>query len=191
MCLFSSPSSPDWKAVINHKHHQTGLSQMIQMICLERQISQDSNSGHAWSLPIFHTLKCENNNISTPLGNHPAVLLYKSEVMEQKWEAILELSTSHVWIIGKIPFKNSEVKRLLNGQWLNDEVINAYLELCAFLRPDIKFLPTHWFPGLATWGLDAKRKTVNWVGLLVHFINVTQSFLAPRSQRVLLMWRLP
>jgi hypothetical protein len=145
---------------------------MIQTICSERQISQNSNSGCAWSLPIFRTIKGENNNISTPLDNHPTVLLYKSEVIEQKWEGLLELSTSHVWMIEKTPFQNAEVKRLLDGEWLNDEVINAYLELCACLRSDIKFLPTQWFPGLATWGLDAKRKTVAWVGLLVHFHQI-------------------
>jgi hypothetical protein len=144
---------------------------MIKTICSERQVSWNRNSGSPWSLSIFHTIKCENHDISTPLGNDLAVPLYKYEVMEQKWEGILELSTSHVWMIAKIPFKNAGVDRLLRGLWLTDDVIDAYLALCACLRPDIKFLPTLWFPWLARWGLDASRKSASWVSLPFIFIK--------------------
>lgn len=144
---------------------------MIHTICSERQISQNGNTGHAWSLPIFHMIEYENDNIATLLGDHPAMLLYKSEVMERRWEGILKLSTSHVWLSGKTPFTNSGIKRLLDGQWLNDDVINAYLELCACLRSDVKFLATQWFPGLQTWGPNVKKNAVRWVSLFVHFIK--------------------
>jgi hypothetical protein len=138
---------------------------MIKTICSERLITRSRNTGYAWSLPIFDTIKCESYDTSTPSGGDQAVLLYKHELMEQKWDGILELSASHVWMIGKIPFQNSGIKRLLHGMWLNDDVIDAYLGLCAFLRPDIKFLPTQWFPSLAKWGLEASRKSVPWVSL--------------------------
>ena len=141
---------------------------MVRTICSERQISWNSNTRYSWCLPIFDAIKFDNHNISTPICNNPAVLLYKTEVVEQKWVDILEFSTSHVRMIAKTPFQNSDVKRLLQGRWLNDDIINAYLGLCGYLRSDIKFLPTQWFTSLAKWGLDAKSKTVLWVGLLVH-----------------------
>jgi hypothetical protein len=99
------------------------------------------------------------------LGTDPAVLLYKYEVMEHRWEDILELSTSHVWTIAQVPFGKSGIQRLLHGQWLDDDVINAYLGLCGYLRSDIKFLSTQWFISLKKWESDASSKSVAWVSL--------------------------
>jgi hypothetical protein len=140
---------------------------MINTICSEQLIAWSRNTGDAWSLHIFDTIKHESHDTSTPL-NRDTALLYKYEVMEQKWDKILELSASHVWMIGRIPFQNSGIKRLLHGLWLNDDVIDAYLGLCAFLRPDIKFLPTQWFPSIGRWGPEASRKSVPWVSLPFH-----------------------
>jgi hypothetical protein len=157
----------DWKTVFSHKHHHAELSKMIQTICSERQISRNDNTGFSWSLPIFDAIKCENHSISTPLDHNPA-LLYKYEVMDKKWEGILESSSSLIWKIRGVPFKKAEVRQLLHGKWLSDEVINAYLLLCGYLRPDIKFLPTPWFTFLKGWGLNASNNSVNWVSLLFH-----------------------
>jgi len=169
---FAQSCLPDWKAVISIKHHQAQLSKMIKTICTERQISWNSNTGYAWSLPIFGAIRCQNNSILTHFQNDPAALLYKSEAAERKWEGILELSTSHVWMIAGVPFDNSGVKRLLHGSWLNDDVIDAYLNLCGYLRPDMKFLPTQWFPSLSKWGIDASIKSIPWVSLLLQLHQI-------------------
>jgi hypothetical protein len=142
---------------------------MIKTICSERQIPLNSNTGFSWSLPIFDAIKCE---ISTPFVDNPAVLLYKYEVTERKWEEILKSSASLAWMIDGVPFQNSGIKRLLHGSWLNDDVIDAYLKLCGYLRPDIKFLPTVWFTFLKKWGLDASSKTVRWVSLPFHLHQI-------------------
>ena len=83
---------------------------MIRRICSEWQISQNSNTQFAWCLPIFDAVKCEHHHISKPISNNPLVLLYKTEVIEKKWVDIREFSTPHVWMIGKTPFQNSDVK---------------------------------------------------------------------------------
>ncbi|KAF8801052.1 hypothetical protein BYT27DRAFT_7262374 [Phlegmacium glaucopus] len=74
-------------------------------------------------------------------------LLFQHETtgVPQKWESVQALSRSHTWTVAGIPFTESDVNILLDGDWLNDNIIDAYLELCAYLCPDIKFLPTHWF----------------------------------------------
>jgi hypothetical protein len=82
---------------------------MINTICSEWLIAWSRNTGDTWSLHIFDTIKHESHDISTPLNSDTA-LLYKYEVMEQKWDKILELSASHVWMIGRIPFQNSGIK---------------------------------------------------------------------------------
>jgi hypothetical protein len=145
---------------------------MIKEICSELHISWNTNTGYAWSLPIFDAVKCETHGISTHFRNDPAASLYKYEIDERKWEGILELSTSHVWMIAGVPFQNSGVKRLLHGSWLNDDVIDAYIELCGYLRPDMKFLPTQWFPSLAKWGLDASIKSIPWVSQPFHLHQI-------------------
>jgi hypothetical protein len=145
---------------------------MIKTICSERQIPLNSNAGYAWSLPIFDAIKCKNYEVSTPSEDNTAALLYKQEVIQQKWEGILELSASRVWMVHRVPFQNSSVKRLLHGSWLDDDIINAYLELCGFLRPDIKFLSTQWFVSLEKWGLDASTKSVPWVSLPCYLHHI-------------------
>jgi hypothetical protein len=144
------------------------LSKMIETICSERQISRNSNTGYAWDLPILDHIKCENDGISTHLGNVPAALLYKHEVADRKWKRIRELSTSRSWMISKICFDNPGVEKLLLGRWLNDDVIDAYLELCGYLRPDMKFISTHWFPFLSRLGPNESKKSVPWVSLPFH-----------------------
>jgi hypothetical protein len=184
-------SFTDWKAVISHKHHQTGLSQMIETICSERQIDWKRNTGYPWSLPFFDAIQCQNDGNLTDLENHPAILLYRYEIKEQKWERILELSTRRVWSIAGTPFQTKGIQRLLDGACLNDDVINAYLVLCGYLRPDVKFLPTQWFVCLNNWGRDAARKSVSWVrSTALSLSNPSLYQLAPRFQRTNLMWKL-
>ena len=153
----------DWKAAISHRHHQARLSQMIKTICSEHQIDWQRNTGSPWSLPFFDVIQSENREMSTPFENHLAILIYWYEVLEEKWDHILELSTSHEWMIAGTPFDTSAIKWLLDGSWLNDNIINAYLALCGYLHPDIKFVPTQWFPALTKWGVDASRKSLSWV----------------------------
>lgn len=184
-------SFADWKAVISHKHHQTGLSQMIKTICSERQIVWKRNTGYPWSLPFFDAIQCQNDGNSTDLGNHPAILLYGYEVIEEKWKRILELSTTHVWTIAGTPFETTAIRRLLGGMWLNDDVINAYLTLCGYLRPDVKFLPTQWFPSLIKWGADASSKSVSWVCSTPSSLsNPSQYQPVPRFQKTIVTWKL-
>jgi hypothetical protein len=144
---------------------------MIKTICSERQIPRNSNAGYSWSLPIFDAIEFENPEISTLLACNLSAPLYKYEVNEKKWESILELSASHVWRIHNVPFETSGVKRLLHGLWLDDNIIDAYLHLCGYLRPDIKFLSTNWFPSLLKWGLEASSKSISWVSFSFHFIK--------------------
>jgi hypothetical protein len=139
---------------------------MIRTICSERQIDWKRNTGYPWSLPFFDAIQCQNDGNSTDLAHHRAILIYRYEVTEEKWEHILKLSSTHVWTIAGTPFETAAIKKLLAGMWLNDDVINAYLALCGYLRPDVKFLPTQWFPSLTKWGLDASRKSVSWVRVL-------------------------
>jgi Ulp1 family protease len=61
-----------------------------------------------------------------------------------------------------------EVKRLLDGLWVNNNIIDAYLVLCSFSCPDIKFLSTQWFSGLEYWGKKASNRTTSWVSLSFH-----------------------
>jgi hypothetical protein len=165
----------DWKAVISHKHHQTGLTHMIKTICWERHMDWKRNTGYPWSLPFFGAIQCQ---VSTDLGNHPAVLLYRYEVIEQKWQHILESSATHIRKIAGTPLQTSAIKRLLDGMWINDDVINAYLTLCGYLRPDIKFIHTHWFVKL---GQDAPTKTVSWVRSTVSSLSYASQYqLMPR-----------
>jgi hypothetical protein len=148
---------------------------MIKTICSERQIPRNSNTGFSWSLSIFDAIKCQTQDISRSFLDNPAALLYKHEVINRKWEGIPESSTSQVWMIDRVPFPNSGVKRLLDGSWLDDDVIDAYLKLCGYLRPDIKFLSTHWFPSLERWGQDASSKSVPWVSFPFHLhLHLTQ-----------------
>lgn len=142
---------------------------MIKTICSERRISKNSETGYAWNLPIFEIIKQEKNEDPSPWYNDPpmSMLLYKCEVIERKWEGILELSKSLNWMIDRVPFQKSGVERLLHGRWLNDNVIDAYLELCGCLRPDIKFIQSHWFPSLERWGSEALSKSAHWVSLLM------------------------
>ena len=162
-CAYSG--LPDWITVISHKDHHTGLSQMINTICSEREISQNSITGYSWSLPIFSTITYENHDHSSTSSTDLAVPLYKHEIAEQKWQGILDLSISHVWTIARVPFQNTGIKRLLHGRWLDDDIIDAYLGLCKYLCPNIKFISTQWFPLLQTWGLEASSKSVAWVSL--------------------------
>jgi hypothetical protein len=141
---------------------------MIKTICSERQIDWKRNIGYPWSLPFFDTIECQNDENLTHLGNHPAILLYRYEVIEKNWEHILELSHTRVLTIDGTPFETTGIQRLLDGMWLNDDLINAYLTLCGYLRPDLKFLPTQWFPSLINWGLDAASKSVSWVRSTFH-----------------------
>jgi hypothetical protein len=83
---------------------------MIKTICSEREISRNSNTGYAWSLPIFGAIECENLGISTNSSNDSGALLYRNEVVEQKWEGILKLSTSQNWKVAKIPILNKHVR---------------------------------------------------------------------------------
>lgn len=161
----------DWKAVITNKHHWEELTEMIKAICSERQISRYGNTQYSWRLPIFDTIQWDGVETLPALGQafSPAIcLLYKNEVVGCRWEGVLVSSSSHSWVIGKTPYKEHEVKRLLDGLWLNDEIVNAYLELCRLARPDIKFLPTFWYSRLETWGKEASSQTISWVGLSFH-----------------------
>jgi hypothetical protein len=144
------------------------LSKMIKRICSERQISRNSNSGYSWGLPILDPIKYENDDSSTHLGNSPAALLYKHEVADRKWKCVQELSTSRSWMVSRICFNNSGVQKLLLGKWLDDDVIDAYLELCGYLRPDMKFISTHWFPFLSRLKPNESIKSVPWVSLPFH-----------------------
>jgi hypothetical protein len=164
---------------------------MIKTICSEWQIDCKRNTGYPWSLPFFDAIQCQTDGNATNLENHPALLLYRSEVIEQKWERILELSITRVWKIAGTPFESTAVKRLLDGTWLNDDIINAYLSLCGYLRPDVKFLPTQWFPSLSKWGRDASKQSAAWVRSTASSLSITSQYkLVPRFQRTMLMWKL-
>ncbi|KAF8808584.1 cysteine proteinase [Phlegmacium glaucopus] len=149
----------DWKVVIGNRSHQEDLANMIRTICNEQQISKHGKIQYSWRLPIFHTVQWDNadNKALSTLSRH------ETTGVPHKWESVRALSRSHTWIVAGIPFTESDVNILLDGDWLNDNIIDAYLELCAYLRPDIKFLPTHWFQILKTHGEEASTKLAPWI----------------------------
>lgn len=145
---------------------------MINTICSERQISRNSKTGYPWSLPHFDAIKTENHGILTDSGNNSAALLYKYEVVEPKWEGILKLSTSRVWTIANISLGIINFERLLLRKWIDNDIIDAYLVLCGYLRPDMRFLSTEWFNCFHKWGTKASMMTVNWVSLPFHLYQI-------------------
>jgi hypothetical protein len=176
--LLTQSCSLDWKVVIRNRSHQEDLANIIRTICNERQISKHGKIQYSWRLPIFHTVQwdnADNKALSTLSREHISdlsdlCLLFQHETtgVPQKWEKVRVLSKSHTWTVAGIPFTESDVNILLDGDWLNDNIIDAYLELCAYLRPDIKFLPTHWFQILKTHGEEASTKLAPWVSLLFY-----------------------
>jgi hypothetical protein len=151
------------------RFHRNVLTRMIKAICTERQISRHGNTQYSWRLPIFDTFQWD--GIETMPGQpcSPAICyLYKHEAVGCSWEGVLASSSLHTWAVGGIPFGAHEVKLLLDGSWLNNDIIDAYLVLCGFSRPDIKFLSTQWFPCLETWGEEASKRTTSWVSLSFH-----------------------
>ena len=125
---------------------------------------------YSWRLPIFNHIQWENSETMATLDKNWALtssLCYMQEMLEERWESIRGMSSSRTWYIGsRIPFTHSEVDRLLNGLWLNDEIINAYLHMCSYLQPDIKFLSTFWLTSLEQWGPMAAEKSTLWVSVV-------------------------
>ena len=78
-------------------------------------------------------------------------------------------SKSHVGLIGNIPFYEPQAKKLLEGSWFNDDIIDAYLTLCGYVRRDFKFLPTQWYPSVEKWGNEASSKSISWVSNPLRF----------------------
>jgi len=162
----------EWKLVIT-KFHQKELTRMIKAICTERQISRHGNTQYSWRLPIFDTFQWDDVETLPTSGRAssrtPAIcLLYKHEGVDNPLEGILASSSSNTWAIKAIPFNAPQVTRLLDGLWLNDDIIDAYLVLCHFSWPDIKFLSSQWFSKLGFWGTEASNKTISWVSLSFH-----------------------
>lgn len=153
--------------MIANRHHLNELTQMIKAICAERRISRHGDTRYSWRLPIFDAIQWDGVE-TLPPSDQAICLLYKNETIGRRWENVLASSSSHSWTVSQIPFQESEVKRLLNGLWLNDDIIDAYLVLCQFSWPDIKFLPTQWFPCLENWGKEASSRSTSWVSLYFH-----------------------
>jgi hypothetical protein len=153
--------------VIAYGYHQEQLTKMIKAICVERQIVQNGKTQYSWRLPIFDTIQWSDSHaLATASQTRTQDLcLYSNEIVNRQWEkSMLDLSSSHAfWTIAQIPFQEPEARRLLEGLWLNDNIIDAYLVLCGYLRPDIKFLSTQWFCCLEIWRNDASSKSISWV----------------------------
>jgi len=183
----------DWQAVIMHRYHQEDLTQMIKAICTERRISKHGSTQYSWRLPLFNSIQWGNDNTLTADHTYAPrfCLLYKHETASCRWESILASSKSRAWTIGQNPLTQSDIKRLLDGRWLNDDIINAYLELCRYLQPDIHFLSTYWFSCLENWGKEAPSKLASWVSLLFLKILKICSPDAERSQNMRLTCLLP
>jgi hypothetical protein len=82
------------------------------------------------------------------------------------------LSTSQNWKVAKIPILNKHVRWLLHRMWIDNDVVDTYLALCGYLRPDMKFLSTHWFNKLEEWGSNASTLSVSWVSLPFHLHQI-------------------
>lgn len=160
----------EWKLVIT-RFHREELTRMIKAICTERQLSRHGNTKYSWRLPIFDAIQWDNVEALPTLGQAciPAIcLLYKHEVVGRPWEGILASSRLHTREICRVPFNSAEVNRLLDGLWLNSDIIDAYLALCNFSWPDIKFVSSQWFAKLEIWGTEASNRTISWVSLSFH-----------------------
>ena len=152
----------EWKLFIA-RFHQEELKRMIKAICTERRIFRHGSTKYSWRLSIFDDIQWDEVETSGRACPPPICLLYKHEAIGRRWEDVLALSSLHTWAVGGIPFQKPEAKRLLEGLWLNDDVIDAYLVLCGFSWPHIKFLPTQWFSCFETWGKEASSRTTSWV----------------------------
>jgi len=159
----------------------------MKEICAAKGISRHGRTEYSWRLPIFSTISWDGD------GNLPTVvetlspsfcLLYQREISldssiftyqdssheelddNHQWEKkFMSLLSSRRRLIFNIPFDEDEANRLLGGQWLNDEIINAYLCLCGCLQSNIKILPTYWYTLLVS-GNNRQGQAVSWVGYL-------------------------
>lgn len=140
---------------------------MIKTICVERGVERNGKTQYSWRLPMFDPMQLNDGHaLAMVRQTHtPNLCLYQNEIVDCLWEKrMLALSSSHAfWAISQIPFQESEGKRLLKGSWLNDNIIDAYLVLCGFVRPDIKFLSTQWFCAMERWGNGASSQSIPWV----------------------------
>jgi hypothetical protein len=176
---FRSESIIDWKAIVANRHHQKELKQMIGDICAEKRILQHGKTKYSWRLTIFHTIRCDDGKASTAVVQYsfPSFcLLYQHEIAavvasgsggESKggfqWDKAFMDSSSLPKMILNVPFRRDQAVRMLTGEWFDDEIINAYLLLCGYFQPDIKFLATQWGDKLRQWGDEAEKRTIKWV----------------------------
>jgi hypothetical protein len=174
---FSQNSLLDWKQVIHHKYHQNDLMKMIKSICDERRILRHGKTKYSWRLAIFNTIEWDDGETQTAViqSSIPSFcLLYQHELAAiiasgsrpeggLQWDPAFIESFKLPIMIKNIPFSNIQARRLLTGNLIDDEIINAYLILCGYLRPDIKFLNSFWLDKLKIWGHQAAENSVRWV----------------------------
>jgi hypothetical protein len=182
--------------VLSHKVHQNKLKHMMKDICAAKGISRHGRTEYSWRLPIFSTISRdgdENSPTVVETLSPSFCLLYQHEISldssilacqdsshqemdnNHQWNFFfMSLLSSHRRIIFNIPFHEDEANRLLGGQWLNDEIINAYLQLCGCLQSNIKILPTHWYTLLNSQRNNRQGKAVSWVGC--RFFLLSASF---------------
>lgn len=161
-------SAEDWKNAFGHLEHQEALSKMIKSIWHQRAISRRTSRGtDPWMLPMFDRIGCSDGEGGAaqlqPQPHSGICYLYRREYEEEAWNCIRKVAQSRVWWVEKVPFTPSEAEKLLGGRQLNDEIINGYLIMCAYLNPSIKFLATFWFSKLHGWGTAAAQHTSKWV----------------------------
>jgi len=181
---------------------------MIKRICIERRIPHYGNTKYSWRLPIFHCVVRDNGETFTTMvqSSIPSFCpLYQRELTTIvatgslgdggfQWDTTFINSPKLPRTIMNIPFSKLQAERLLTRTWIDDEVINAYLCLCGYLRPDIKFISTHWPTKIAEWGDKAKKKSISWVSrplstLRIH--NYIRGLLKNRFQKIHLIYLWP
>jgi hypothetical protein len=151
---------------------------MIEEICAARQTLRLGKTKYSWRLTIFDTIGWDDGKTSTTVvqSSMPSFcLLYQRELAiivasnsrskgGFQWDKnFIDSSSLCNKMICNVPFGTLQAKRLLTGDWLDDEIINAYLLLCGFFQPNIKFLPSHWCSKMEDWGDEAEKRTIAWV----------------------------
>jgi hypothetical protein len=125
---------------------------MMKLICVVRQIPRRGDEAYSWRLPLFDDYAWSEDVRTGVVSSNIARLLFVDECTDtgDQWMQMSKrvLCETSKWNLAGTPFSPGELKRLLaHGpeKWLNDEIVNGYLELCRCLRPDVRFLGSGWF----------------------------------------------
>jgi hypothetical protein len=170
---------------------------LIKRICTERRILRYGNTKYSWRLTIFYSNVWDNGeDFTTVKYSIPSFcLLYQHELAAIfasgrnseggfQWDTTFINSLKLPRIIKTIPFGDNQARRLLTRGWVDDEIINAYLLLCGYIQPDIKFVTTFWPKKWALWGDLSGNNSIKWVSVFSNFFFFSSAILLKNNAKI-------